>query len=298
MRTPRGARHCSPAAGFFRSASGRQRRIDNCATPSSSFTNSGGSNSVEPAEGIMANDVLDKVDDYKEKIKQEAEELALKSFPKRVLELDALIKSERFSKINLKEIHTDLNIPVPEPIIPNSYDNEQHVIKKRKFDLLDNDIPGTKVLALPRGTVPCNKHIIEMADLAKPHIRQLVEDTNLLKMWVQFLIPRIEDGNNFGVSIQEDTLGEIRNVESDAAAFFDQISRYFMTRGKIISKVAKYPHVDDYRRTVEELDEKEYLSLRLVLCELRNHYSTLHDMITKNLEKIKKPRSSNTDTMY
>ena len=56
-------------------------------------------------------------------------------------------------------------------------------------------------------------------------------------MWISFLIPKIEDGNNFGVSIQEDMLAEIRSVESEAAAFFDQISRYFITRGKIVTKV-------------------------------------------------------------
>lgn len=56
-------------------------------------------------------------------------------------------------------------------------------------------------------------------------------------MWVSFLIPKIEDGNNFGVGIQEDTLGEIRTVESEAAAFFDQLSRYYITRAKLVSKV-------------------------------------------------------------
>jgi len=117
-------------------------------------------------------------------------------------------------------------------------------------------------------------------------------------MWISFLIPKIEDGNNFGVSIQEDMLAEIRSVESEAAAFFDQISRYFITRGKIVTKVTKYPFVEDFRVTVEELDEKEYVSLKLVMCEIRNHYSTLHDIIMKNLEKIKKPRTSNVDNLY
>nr|CAI5869449.1 unnamed protein product [Callosobruchus analis] len=69
-----------------------------------------------------------------------------------------------------------------------------------------------------------------------------------MKMWISFMIPKIEDGNNFGVSVQEDTLAEVQSVESEAAAFFDQISR----------------------RAVQELDEKEYLSLWLVMSEIRN----------------------------
>lgn len=44
-------------------------------------------------------------------------------------------------------------------------------------------------------------------------------------MWVQLLIPRIEDGNNFGVSIQEETVAELRTVEGEAASYLDQISR-------------------------------------------------------------------------
>lgn len=45
-------------------------------------------------------------------------------------------------------------------------------------------------------------------------------------MWVQLLIPRIEDGNNFGVSIQEETVAELRTVEGEAASYLDQISRF------------------------------------------------------------------------
>lgn len=69
--------------------------------------------------------------------------------------------------------------------------------------------------------------------------------------------------------------------------------------GKLISKVAKYPHIDDYRRAVQELDEKEYLSLWLVVTEIRNRYCSLHDIVIKNLDKIKKPRSTNaTESLY
>lgn len=78
----------------------------------------------------------------------------------------------------------------------------------------------------------------------------------------------------------------------------DIFFRYFISRGKIVSKVAKYPHISDYRRAVQELDEKEYVSLWLVMCEVRNRYCSLHDLVIKNLEKIKKPRSSNAQSLY
>nr|XP_037292012.1 proteasome activator complex subunit 3-like [Rhipicephalus microplus] len=238
-----------------------------------------------------------KVEEYKERLKKEAEELVLHKFPEKILELETLLKTDKFSKTDLAAVHVDINIPVPEPPFIN-HEADLPAAKKRRLETLENEITGTKVLVLPTGSVGTNNHIVSIVDIVKPKIWQLVDDTNILKMWIQFLIPRIEDGNNFGVSIQEDALTEIRAVEGEAAAFFDQISRYFLTRGKIIAKVAKYPHVEDFRRTVQELDEKQYVSLRLVLCELKNHYATLHDLITKNLEKIKRPRSSNAENMY
>lgn len=178
----------------------------------------------------------------------------------------------------------------------------QPTAAKRRFAQcpahLDNVTVGTKVLVLPDGVVPSNKFIVELINEIKPLIGELVEDTNLLKMWLMYLIPRIEDGNNFGVSIQEDVLAEIRASEGEAAAYYDQISRYFSLRGKTVAKIAQYPHIDDYRRAIQELDEKEYFSLRLIVAELRNHYATLHDLIAKNGDKIRKPRSSNNEHMF
>ena len=38
-------------------------------------------------------------------------------------------------------------------------------------------------------------------------------------------------------------MAEARQVETDAATYLDQVSRYYISRAKIISKIAKYPHV-------------------------------------------------------
>ncbi|XP_066993664.1 proteasome activator complex subunit 3 isoform X1 [Anabrus simplex] len=233
------------------------------------------------------------VQQYKDSVKEKAEELILKGFPKKIDELNELLQTSQFRKQDLNDVHQKLNIPVPDPIdLSKDMDIE---LSSRKCRC---DIGGTRVMVLPGGMVPCNKQLCELVHVVKPHIRQLIEDTNLLKMWITFMIPKIEDGNNFGVSIQEDTLAEIQSVESEAASFYDQISRYFLSRAKMVSKVAKYPHVEDYRRAMKELDEKEYLSLWLVMSEVRNRYCTIYDIVIKNLEKIKKPRNSNADSLY
>lgn len=237
-----------------------------------------------------------KIEEYKDQVKKEGENLVKNVFPRTVCELNELIQAERLQMARINKIETNLNIPVPDPIhfTQNGPDS-----KKRKVDpLAEVGIQGSKVLALLGGAVPSNHHIIELVDEIKPKIRELIDNANKTKMWIAYSIPKIEDGNNFGVSIQEDIMAEARQVEADAATYLDQISRYFITRGKIISKVAKYPHVEDYRRTIKELDEKEFVSIRLVAHELRNHYASLHDVIMKNMDKIKKPRSSNADNLY
>lgn len=247
----------------------------------------------------MASEHLDEVKAFKESYKKETETLVTTTFPKKIVHLNSLIDSEQFNFSSLPSIKQDLNVPLPDPVA-SSAATDQPQAKKRKLESLANnlDVPGSKVYSLPDGEVKTNQNISKLVDIVKPLIRDLIEHTNKVKMWIAFLIPRIEDGNNFGVSVQEDTMAEARQVESEAATYLDQITRYFITRGKIVSKVAKYPHIEDYRRTVFELDEKQFMSLRLVLIELRNHYSSLHDVIQKNMDKIKKPRSSNTDNMY
>lgn len=233
--------------------------------------------------------------EYKDALIKKAEDLIVVGFPAKIVELNTLLSTNEFAERSFTDVYQDLNINIPEPVLTNN-DDDQPPTKRSRVEA--SDVIGTKVMILPTGSVKCNAPICDIIKVVKPVIRSLVEDSNLLKMWISFMIPKIEDGNNFGVSIQEDTLAEIQSVESEAAAFFDQISRYFISRAKVVSKVAKYPHIEDYRRAVQEMDEKEFLSLWLVLSEVRNRYCSLHDIVMKNMEKLKKPRSSNAEHLY
>jgi len=266
---------------------------------------------------MSSSDAESRLSDYKESLKSRAEKLVKKEFPQRIMALEELIGTPSFKLNPAIKVERPVNIPIPKmssssPRKNNGEgggdDDKDAVGKKRKMhdgQAIDADegddfslVSGSKVVLLPQGTSPCNAVVADMIAKIKPKIVELVEAANLLKMWVTFLIPRIEDGNNFGVSVQEDTLGEIRQVESDGCSYLDAISSYHLNRGKVITKIAKYPHVEDFRQTIIELDEKQALSIRLIAVELKNHYAVLHDIICKNWDKIKKPRNINHDTMY
>jgi hypothetical protein len=81
--------------------------------------------------------------------------------------------------------------------------------------------------------------------------------------------------------------------------FFEQLSLSSSTQHSRLMQSLKHPTVEDYRQAVVELDEKEYIDLRLAWKDLRNNYAVLYDMILKNFEKIVRPRSSDkTASLY
>lgn len=51
--------------------------------------------------------------------------------------------------------------------------------------------------------------------------------------------------------------------------------------------------MSDYTQSVVELDEKEFINLKLCAVDLRNNYAILYDMIGKNLQRLEQPRPSN-----
>nr|XP_032660539.1 proteasome activator complex subunit 1-like [Chelonoidis abingdonii] len=120
----------------------------------------------------------------------------------------------------------------------------------------------------------------------------------LVSVWVQLQVPRIEDGNNFGVAVQEKVFELMTALRTKLEGFQTQISKYFSERGDAVAKAAKNPHVGDYRQLVHELDEAQYAEIRLMVMEIRNLYAILYDIVVKNFEKIKKPRGETKGMIY
>ena len=192
---------------------------------------------------------------FREKMSDRSMDLYRTQFVDKVEHLTKIFESELFNK----EVHTI------------------HNAKKSKVD----------------GEFLCNAVLAEMIDVVKVELAEFVEGASTIKVWIQLLTPAIADGNNFGVSVQEEVVQEFGRAEENAFNALDTISKYFLQRAKLISKHMKYPLLDDYSRCIREVDEKVYITLRLSMMDLRNNYLVLRDMLHKNFTKVVAPRGAN-----
>eukprot|EP00920_Eleutheroschizon_duboscqi_P026981 GHVT01066099.1.p1 GENE.GHVT01066099.1~~GHVT01066099.1.p1 ORF type:complete len:264 (+),score=31.58 GHVT01066099.1:179-970(+) len=141
-----------------------------------------------------------------------------------------------------------------------------------------------------------HKQIYEQLEALKTEASELIETVGNIKLWIQLNVPRIEDGNNFGVGIQEEAIQELARVEDSAFNLYDAVVKYYMARAKLSTKVIKYPNVADYQEAIRELDEKEWIHIKITKVDFRNNYSMLYDLLVKNWEKVVKPKNEDTHT--
>eukprot|EP00922_Rhytidocystis_sp_ex-Travisia-forbesii_P020188 GHVS01029759.1.p1 GENE.GHVS01029759.1~~GHVS01029759.1.p1 ORF type:complete len:267 (+),score=36.93 GHVS01029759.1:89-889(+) len=146
-------------------------------------------------------------------------------------------------------------------------------------------------------SIASHKQISAEIECTKAETAELIEMVGNVKLWIQLNVPRIEDGNNFGVGIQEDAISELARVEDTAFNLYDCICKYYIGRAKLTTKVLKYPGVQDYQEAVRELDEKEWIHLKIIKVDMRNNYSMLYDLLSKNWEKVVKPKNEHGASM-
>ena len=58
-----------------------------------------------------------------------------------------------------------------------------------------------------------------------------------IKMWISLKVPRIEDGNNFGVSVQDEYISSLQGMESSVSTIISSISTYLSDRGTLLGNV-------------------------------------------------------------
>jgi len=234
--------------------------------------------------------------------KEVGEEVALKVLPKKAEEVDEFIK-EVFSKY---ETPTDAETVFSDRLmgqlketkkIVKSSGNERKS-KKRKVDEALEDSDDEEAGDGPR--VPPNDEVISVARKVRDLLADAVDTLRILEMWIRLKIPKIEDGNNFGVEIQEDVFSQIQSSRTTLHRTMSTIhSSYLWSRAQAASKVSRFPTAEDFVQYIVQIDVFELFSLRISTLEVRDVYEATHDLVKKNLEKLKNPRSTDQSTsMY
>jgi len=148
---------------------------------------------------------------------------------------------------------------------------------------------------LARVTVPSNKALCDLFTILQKEILEMSEMINSLSIWVKLNVPRIADGNNFGVEVQQEISEVLENTEVSGYEILDSFTTYHTARANMIVNIIQYPGVVDFQEALKELDEKTYIKTSLLACELRNDYITLYDSLSKNLETLMSPRGRDED---
>ncbi|XP_076856827.1 proteasome activator complex subunit 2 [Brachyhypopomus gauderio] len=229
-----------------------------------------------------------KVENFRQSLYQKAEDLFSNHIPKKISQLDNLLKEEEFCISDLSSLHAPLDIPIPDP--PTPEDEEMETDK--------NDEEEKKKKPPKCGFIKGNCKIMKLLDIVKPEITGLKETCITVTCWISYLIPKIEDGNDFGVAIQEKILERIAAVKTKVEGFQTNINKYFTERGDAVAKASKETHVMDYRSLVHEKDEATYCEIRVIVLDIRGFYAELYDIISKNLEKVTNPKGEEKPSMY
>ena len=128
----------------------------------------------------------------------------------------------------------------------------------------------------------------------KREIYEFCKVTSALRCWISGKVPSVQDGNNFGVEVQAQVLEEVGAAEERMYPTLEQMGKYFISRAKLVTKVIKYPNVQDYVYSVQDFDVRTHRTIGFYLMDLRDYYAVVYDKIQKNLPRIQSPRGSNS----
>nr|AAC53296.1 proteasome activator PA28 beta subunit [Mus musculus] len=238
---------------------------------------------AKPCGVRLSGEARKQVDVFRQNLFQEADDFLCTFLPRKIISLSQLLQEDSLNVADLSSLRAPLDIPIPDP---PPKDDEMETDKQEK-----KEVPKC-------GYLPGNEKLLALLALVKPEVWTLKEKCILVITWIQHLIPKIEDGNDFGVAIQEKVLERVNPVKTKVEAFQTTISKYFSERGDAVAKASKDTHVMDYRALVHERDEAAYGALRAMVLDLRAFYAELYHIISSNLEKIVNPKGEEKPSMY
>ncbi|KAJ8496126.1 hypothetical protein ONZ45_g1369 [Pleurotus djamor] len=244
-----------------------------------------------------------KLEDFRKQVAARGEEIIFKIFPTKVIELQKTIQSfsNADSPFNFDNApKTDTTVyPAPSPDTPQETE-ELHAKKRKRTEDGFLEEGSSRHLHHPKyvEVVQAYRHMTPLHDVIRQECEELAELVDQVKLWVNLTMPKIEDGDNFGVQVQEEVLSELMRAQESAYNLRDAARQDHLARAKICSKLIKYPNVEDYTMALHEHDRKQVYFARQHVIDIRSVYAILTDLLQKNISKIRAPKGNNSVGLY
>jgi len=231
----------------------------------------------------------------------DAEDVIFRVFPSKIVELQKLIKSTSLPSSPFHQSHaagsTDVTVHPPPSASHSTEEPDKKKRKREAAETNDRVLSDTQHARFPN-LFHTNKHLVTVHEMVKKECEQIIEFTDKVKLWINLTMPKIEDGDNFGVQIQEEVLSELHRSQESGYNIRDGVRQNHLNRAKICSKIIKYPHLEDYALALREHDDKQLYIARQNLSDLRNVYAVMTDILHKNMTKLRTPKGNNGIGLY
>ncbi|MBW0467065.1 hypothetical protein O181_006780 [Austropuccinia psidii MF-1] len=218
--------------------------------------------------------------------------------PQKILAINKVLENFSESSINSFIINPPTS---DEPDTPPTNSRKKRRVANGKDSIaLESNVAEQSNPAGPKNTssVATNPKVNAHYEFLRQHWEELVTITNDIKIHINLLVPKIEDGDTFGVQVQEECLSELARAQDSGYNLLEAQLKHYMSRAKLASKLIKYPNIEDYQLALQEHDRNSVFLCRQHLVDLRNIYTLLTDLLHKNIVKITKPKGANSDGMY
>ncbi|TKY90945.1 hypothetical protein EX895_000943 [Sporisorium graminicola] len=220
---------------------------------------------------------LDALEAWQQSIRDNAIAIIQKKLPEKILSLNAKIAQVDSDKEHLfsKSRYFDpSSIGIDTTVYPASSSDDGSSSKKRKT--ADAAVNGGSSSShqdaahVYTGILHTSTYLTTAFDDLRAEWDTLIELTDALKMYINLQMPQIEDGDTFGVSIQEEALNEIVRTQESAYNLIATPFTFHSARGDLAAKLVRYPGVKDYAEAIREHDRKTVYRLKMHLTDMRN----------------------------
>lgn len=139
-----------------------------------------------------------------------------------------------------------------------------------------------------RAIVKSNKHNIQVIELIKPHMDEIVDMCMTLRAWLESFITKNKNigGADFQAELQQETVGVIKGVEDEALTMKELFAAYYIARAGIIEKYVKESYIEDYKNFVVDEDEKMFITIRQCILSIRHATSSMYTDIDRDYDKL------------